>query len=90
MRNRTIKAGKINFSFSVKKAKMLKQAIEHKHKKGYFIWIGSHGSVDRIVGYHFRRGWIADYCYFTKNHWIKDLYKCMKSKRGRIWFTCFI
>jgi hypothetical protein len=65
MRNRTIKAGKINFSFSVKKAEMLKQAIEHKEKKGYFIWICTHGSVDRIVGYHFRRGWIADYCYLA-------------------------
>lgn len=90
MRNRRIKAGKINFSFSLRKAKLLNQAIESKLNKGYFIWIGFDGSVDRIVGYHFRRGWIADYCYHTGNHWIKDLYRSLKHKNGRIFITRYI
>lgn len=63
-----------------------------RHKpEGIFLWIGSGNSVDRIVGYHFERGWIADYAYMTKNHWIKDLWRSLfKFKDGHVIITRWI
>ncbi len=74
------------------------QVIKHRvavdnlqtNPQGVFLWIGSHNSVDRIVGYHFKRGWIADYCYNTRNHWLKDLLQSVWMKQGFIRLTRWI
>ena len=81
---------KISFTFTINQAKKQKVAITDKFTSGYFIWIGSHNTVDRIVGYHFGRGFIADYCYMTNNHWLKDLFLTIKCKEGCIRFTRYI
>lgn len=81
---------KIFFTFTFNQLKKQKVNIERKYPCGYFMWIGSHGTVDRIVGYHFGRGFIADYCYMTHNHWLKDLFLTLKCKEGFIRFIRYI
>jgi len=66
---------KFTIALSEKQAKKKKVAIDNFERKGLFIWICTCGSVDRIVGKHKKRGWIADYCYNTKRHWLRDLFK---------------
>ncbi len=81
---------KLGFTFTKSQAKKQKVAISNDYAVGYFIWIGSHNAVDRIVGYHFGRGFIADYCYMTNNNWIKDLYLALRDKEGFVRFTRYI
>lgn len=81
---------KIRLVWTLNKAKKQKVAIDSEEIKGYFIWICSCGIVMRIVGYHFRRGFIADICYGTKRSWFIELLKSIFSKKGSIHVTRFI
>lgn len=81
---------KIRIALTLESVKKQKIAIDSKKKKGLFLWIGGYGVILRIIGYHYRRGFIADYCYNTKNHWIKDLFIAVKNKKGIIHITKFI
>ena len=82
--------GKLYFTWTLKQAQKQNVSIEKKVVKGIFLWIGSHNGVDRIVGYHLNRGFIADYCYNTRNHWIKDFFRCLFYNEGFIRLTRFI
>ena len=82
--------GTFKISLSLKQAKRQKQAISSEDVKGYFLWIGTCGTVDWILGYHKKRGWIADKVYHTGNTWTKDLFKTAFDKDGHIRLTRFI
>lgn len=82
--------GKLYFTWTLKQAEKQNVNIETKYVKGIFLWIGTHNSVDRIVGYHLKRGFIADYCYYTRNNWIKDFFRCLFDIDGFIRLTRFI
>lgn len=80
----------LRIAWTLKQVRKKKISIDNENVKGYFIWIGSCGVVDRIVGYHFKRGWIADTCYYTGNHWIKDLWRSIISRKGFLHITRYI
>jgi hypothetical protein len=82
---------KITWTFSqVVKHRLAVQSMGLK-PMGVFLWLGSGNTIDRVVGYHFKRGWIADYCYQTRNHWMKDLYfSLFKVKDGFVRITRWI
>jgi len=81
---------KIRIAMTLKSAKKQKINIGSEEPKGIFIWIVSCGIVDRIVGHHKKRGFIADVCYQTNHHWIKDLLISLFSKKGSITITRYI
>lgn len=56
---------------------------------GIYLWIGDGRVVERIVGYNKKRGFYADYCYNTGNHWIKDLWINIFAKHGFVTLTRF-
>ena len=77
-------------AWTLKQVKKKSIKIDSKKVKGYFIWIGSCGAVDRIVGYHKKRGFIADMCYYSKKKWYIQLWKTIWNKKGFIHITRFI
>jgi hypothetical protein len=81
---------KIRLVWTLKQAEKQKVSIDNKEIKGYFLWLCDCGVVDRIVGYHFKRGFIADICYGDKRIWLKDLINSLFSKKGTIHITRFI
>lgn len=82
---------KIKISLTKKQAIKQRQKCDTTEYKGLFIWIGSGNVVDKIVGYHKKRGFIADKCYNTGKHWIVDLFHSLfKWKDGFVRITCFI
>ncbi len=86
-----MKKKKIVISLSLKACKQQRVNIADEHVKGLFLWIGSGNVVDRIVGFHKKRGFIADYCYNTGNFWLKDLFLSLfKWKDGFVRITRFI
>jgi len=82
---------KIKFTLSLKQAKKQGVSLDSNEPKGLFLKIGSGNIVDRIVGYHKNRGFIADYAYYTGNIWIKDILDSLfKYKDGFVRITIFI
>lgn len=75
---------KISFTLTPQQATRQRVKVRNFEPKGLFLWIGSHNTVDRIVGYHKKHGFIADYCYATGNHWLKDLWINLWDKEGFI------
>ena len=61
-----------------------KVAIASKEKKGWFMWLSTCGVVDRIVGYHNKRGFISDICYRTKKSFWGDLWHVITSKNSTV------
>jgi hypothetical protein len=82
--------GSIKITWNLKQVKEQGVKIDSNKVKGVFIWIVNVGVVDRIVGYRLRRGFIADYCYYTGNNWIKDLFYTLRSEKGLIRITRYI
>lgn len=65
-----------------KKAKRINLNVENGYKpNGLFLWIGSVGVLDWIVGYRYGRGFEVNKCYHTGNHWTKDLFRELFSKK---------
>ena len=85
-----LKMKKIKLVWTLKQAEKQNVSIDKREVKGYFIWLCSCGVVDRIVGYHFKRGFISDICYGGKRFWMKDLFHSLFSKKGTIHITRFI
>lgn len=81
---------KIRIAMTLKSIKKQKISVDSETPRGIFIWINSCGIVERIVGYHKTRGFITDVCYQTNNHWLKDLWFALFSKKGSIFITKYI
>lgn len=81
---------RIRISLTLKQAAKQFQNIGSAEPKGIFIHTGSFDVVDRIVGYHKKRGFVADYCYHTGNHWLVDLFRSLFRKNGFVRITTFI
>jgi hypothetical protein len=81
---------KIRIVWTLKHIEKQKIAVGTKEIKGYFLWLCTAGVVDRIVGYHNTRGWIADICYGPKRNWVKDFFRSVFHKKGSIHITRFI
>ncbi len=81
---------KLNISITLKQARRQKQAIDSEEAKGVFLWVGSVGVVDWVIGYHKTRGFIADKAYNTGNHWIRDIFKALFDAQSFIRLTRFI
>ena len=75
---------KLIIALTNKSVKRKKVAIQSTEKMGLFIWISTLGSVDRIIGYHKKRGWINDKCYNTGLSFLGDLWRCIRFKSGSI------
>lgn len=82
--------GKFHISLKLTTAKRHRQKISSDEAKGVFLWIGSANVVDWIIGYHYRRGWMADNVYYTGNHWLKDLLIATFGKYRFIRLTQFL
>lgn len=75
---------KMRLKFTLTKSIAKKQKVKTNfNAQGIYLWIGSSNVVERVVGFHPSRGFIADYAYYTGNHWIKDLWLALfKWKKG--------
>ena len=82
--------GKFYISLRLKTAKKQKVRLESNEIKGLFLWIGGENVVEWVVGYSFKRGFVADKAYHTGNHWIKDLFESLTRKEGFVRLTRFI
>lgn len=82
---------KVSATLNLKQIKKHKLKVSDSTPRGLFLWIGSDNVVDRIVGYHNQKGFIADYAYNTGNNWLKDLYLSLfKYKNGFVRLTRYI
>lgn len=63
---------------------------KERKPKGYFLWIGTCGVVEWVLGYKFGSGFYVGKCYHTGNHWLKDLFTAFKNPNGKVRPTRYI